>query len=217
MDELHGLFWPGDIENYYPGHQFEEIFKTRLYAPYLEDKTNAQVLDLGANLGVFSIYAQKYSSKVWSLEPDPENFFAFSHTVEFNHFDKIKPIQKAIYIENGTFDFHQNDNKTMKSLHAAIDDGKTPPPPVETITIDKLFKDEGIEHLDLVKLDIEGTEVELVSSAGFREVAPKIDVVIGEYHQWSGRNPNQLKEALENNGFKFEWYPHDAQLFRAYK
>lgn len=217
MENLHALFWPGDIENYYPGHQFEEIFKSRLYAPYLENKPDAKVLDLGANLGTFSLYASKYASQIWSLEPDPENFNAFSYMVAFNHLDNVKPIQKAIFIENGMFPFHQNLNKTMKSLHGAIDDGSSEAPQVEAITLDKLFEDEGIEHIDLMKLDIEGTEAELLASEGFSKVASKISVIVGERHSWNGRHPNQLNEALKNNGFKVTTLPNDADIFVATK
>lgn len=216
MENLNAFFWPGDLESYFPGHQFSEIFKDRLYAPYLEGKTNAQVIDAGSNLGIFSIYANKYASKIWAIEPDPENFTAFAHTVAFNHFDKIVPIQKALYIENGVFPLYQPNNKTAKSLNAAVmHPGAAAPVNVETITIDKLFEVYEIDHVDLFKADIEAAEVELFSGPGFKKVADKIDVIVGEWHDWSGRNKNQLAEALKNNNFEFKWVEHDASIFTA--
>ena len=59
--------------------------------------------------------------------------------------------------------------------------------------------------------------MEVVSSQGFAKVAPKIDVVVGETHAWSGRNPNQIIEAFKQNGFIVNPIQGDAQLFVATK
>ena len=69
----------------------------------------------------------------------------------------------------------------------------------------------------ILKLDIEGSEVELLSSEGFSIVAPKINIIIGEIHSWNGRNPNQIKDALKTNGFNLETVPNDANIFVAKK
>lgn len=216
MENLNAFFWPGDIEQYFIGHQAEEIFKTRPYAPYLEGIKDAYVLDLGANLGLFTLYARKYAKHVWSVEPDPENFAAFAHTAAFGHWKNVTLIQKAIYIENGPFPLYQPANKTAKSMNAAVNHpGAAAPVMIEAITIDTLFEQENIEHVHLLKLDIEGAETEVVSGAGFRKIADKIDVVVGEWHDWSGRNKNQLAEAFKNNNFDFQWLEHDASIFVA--
>jgi len=83
---------------------------------------------------------------------------------------------------------------------------------VEAITIDELFKQEKIEHCDLLKLDVEGSEIEILSSEGFKYVAPKIDTLITERHNWSGRNPNQLNEALKNAGFNITQLQTQADI-----
>ena len=214
MDEskFYGLFFKGDFDNYYLGHQAEEIFKSRLYAPFLEQKADATVLDIGGNIGMFSLYASKYAKQVYTLEPSKDQFETIQKMVEFNGLKNVKPINKAIYIDNATYAFHHNTNKTMYSLHQAVADGSSAPEQVEAISLDKLFEDEGITHVDLMKLDIEGSEIEVLSSAGFRKVADKIDVVVTERHAWAGRNPNQLDEALKINGFTVHTVPNDADI-----
>lgn len=212
-EPLKALFWKGDFDNYFLGHQAEEILKARIYAPYLENVKDAVVIDLGANLGLFSLYASKYAKQVYSLEPSSETFEIFKHMVEFNGLTNVKPINKAIYMENGTFGFGGPDNnRTMRSLHQATWQNGQPQEQVEAITMDKLFEDEGIEHVSLLKLDIEGSEGELLGSEGFRLVAPKIDVVVMENHSWNNRHPNQIKEALKNNGFIVTTLPNDAEI-----
>ncbi|MBI2022159.1 FkbM family methyltransferase, partial [Candidatus Daviesbacteria bacterium] len=117
---------------------------------------------------------------------------------------------------NGEFPFGgPSDNRTMRSLHMAIWPNGKNNEVVEAVTFDKLFEDEKIERVHLLKLDVEGSETEILSSDGFKKVAPKIDVIIGETHKWSGRHPNQVKDALKMNGFEVSGMPHDPEIFIA--
>lgn len=217
MDQnIKGFFWNGDFDSYFLGHQFEEIFKSRIYAPYLENVKDAVVLDIGGNIGLFSLYASKYAKQVYSLEPSLEHFDVFSRMVAFNQLHNVKPLRKALYIDNKDHHFFHNKNKTMFSLHQAVHDGSSQPETVQTISLDQLFEEEGIEHVNLMKLDIEGSEAEILGGEGFRKVAEKIDTIVLETHAWMGRHPNQVKEALKNAGFtSIEQIQNDAQLMVA--
>lgn len=218
MDKLQAIFWNGDIDKYFLGHQFEEIFKSRIYAPYLENKKDAVVLDIGANIGIFSLYASKYAKTVYSLEPSLEHYTVLTQMINHNGLSNVVPIKKAIYIENKELPFGGPDNnKTMTSLHTATWQNGKPNEKVIATTLDTLFKDYNIDHIDLMKIDVEGTEFEILASEGFRKVSSKIDVVIGETHSWANRHPNQIKESLKSNGFVVEGIPNDAQLFVATK
>lgn len=212
MEKLQGIFWRGDFDNYYLGHQFEEIFKARIYAPYLENVKDPVVLDFGGNIGLFSLYASKYAKQVITLEPSKEHYETILEMLKFNGIGNVKVLNKAIYIENKEFPFYHNKNKTMYSLHQGVNDGSSEPEATEAITLDKLFEDENIEHVNLMKLDIEGTEIEVLSSPGFKKVADKIDVIVTERHSWAGRHPHQMDEALKNAGFEVKTVPNDADL-----
>jgi len=212
QNKTYGLFWTGDFDQYYIGHQAEEILKARIYAPYLENKKDAVVIDCGGNIGLFSLYAAKYAKQVYCLEPTPEHQENIERMLLFNEMDNVKLIKKAVWLENTTLPFYRNPNKTMNSLHQAVAHPELPPLQVEAVTLEQLFADEGIEHVDLLKMDIEGSEIEVFASPSFRAVAPKIDVVVTERHAWSGRHPNQLNEALKSNGFEVMTVPNDADI-----
>ena len=218
-NKTYGFFWKGDFDNYFLGHQFQEIFKDRIYAPYLENKKDPIVLDIGANIGLFTLYAQKYAKQVYAVEPSAEHMENITKMLLFNEFKNVKTIQKAIYIEDKVFPLFHNANKTMFSLHQNVQDNSSPPEQVQAITLETLLKDEGIEHVDLLKCDCEGSEVEIFSSISFKNVAYKIDVIVGENHSWNGRHPNQIREAMKNNGFTYEILPkiqpQDADIFVA--
>ena len=145
QNKTYGFFWKGDFDNYYLGHQFQEIFKDRIYKPYLEDKKDPIVLDIGANIGLFTLYASKYAKQVYTVEPSQEHFDNIVHMINFNELKNIKLVRKAIYIEDKVFPLFHNANKTMFSLHQAVADPNLPSEQVEAVTLETLFKEEGIK------------------------------------------------------------------------
>lgn len=216
MNTLHGFFWEGDINEYFPGHQFSEIFKERIYDPYFQGRTNLNVIDVGGNLGIFSLYAQPFSKIIYTLEPSQKAYEAIVMMKEFNHFDNIIPLKIALANTDGTQTFyHRPGNKTMDSLVPDIKTGTTEQ--VKTIRLDTLFKEQKIEHIDVLKLDCEGGEYSIIGGDGFANVADKIDVIIGEYHLWGDeiRNLSQFRDGFLENGFSFKEIPGEAHLFCA--
>jgi FkbM family methyltransferase len=218
-DKLRGVFFYGTIEQNWLGHIMAEVYKDQIYRPYLPlDKKKTTAIDIGANIGMVSIYLSNYFEKVISLEPSFEHFDALNRNLEINEARNVKPINKALYIKNDNMPFGgPTDNKTMRSLHMGTWEKGKHNEMVQTITFDKLFEDEKIEHVDLMKIDCEGSEVEILSSPHFQKVASKIDLIIGEKHNWAGRNPNQMNDALRGAGFKLETIPNDAEIFCARK
>lgn len=214
--KLHTLYFEPPLEDNYFGHQIKEIYYDKTYAPLFENKKIETIIDIGAS-GVTPYYFSQHASKVYAIEPSKNHYEALLKMIEVNEMTNVTPINKAIYVENKTFPLFQNKNKTMKSLHMAIDDKSGEPEMVEAITLPKLFEDNNIEHVDIMKIDMEGSEFEVISHSTFSKVADKIDVVVGETHTWANRNENQMKDALESRGFKFEWLNSEAKLFIARK
>lgn len=216
-DQLRALFFYGDFNHNWIGEQMVDIYHDKIYQkllPLIKEGTLA--LDIGSNIGIVSMYLAHYFEKVIALEPSWEHFDALNRNLKINEKNNVKAIKKAVYIKNGQFPFGgPSNNKTMRSLHMSTwQDGKSSEM-VETITLDTLFEEEKIEKVDLMKLDIEGTEIEILSSDGFRKVAPKINNIIGETHKWNGRHPNQLIDALKSNGFSVDFMKHDQEIFVA--
>mgnify|MGYP001571778710 CR=1 FL=1 len=215
--EINAIFFKPPISSNFIGHQMAEVYKDQVYAPFLNGKKDLTILDIGANIGITSYYFSQFAKQVYSLEPSREHFMILCKMIEFNGLKNVKPIKKAIFMEDKSLPFFHNKNKTMNSLHMAVNDNSSPSEEVECITFDTLFENEKIEHVDFMKLDVEGSEVEVLSSEGFRKVAPKIDLIILEVHQWNGRHPNQIKDALKSNGFTVDQIPNDANILVAKK
>ena len=215
MNDIHGFFFVPPIENNYIGHQFAEIYRDRIYAPFVEGKTDMTILDIGANIGATAYYFSRYAKTVYAVEPSLEQFDILARMIAFNKIKNIVPVNKAIYIKNGTFPLFHNKNKTMYSLHQNVNDNSSPSEDVETITIQGLMDTNKIDEVDLMKLDVEGSEVEILSSTSFKEVASRIKTIITERHAWSGRHENQLIDALKDVGYQVNQIPTSADVLVA--
>lgn len=217
--QLRAIFFYGELEDNWIGAQMVDIYHDKIYrqfTPLFKEGTLA--LDIGGNIGLVSMHLSRFFERVITLEPSEEHFEALNRNLEANNITNVKTIKKAIYIKKGEFPFGgPSDNKTMRSLHMATWPNKKHGEIVETITLDQLFEEEKIEHVDLLKLDIEGSEFEVLSHNSFKKVAPKIDAIIGEFHKWGGRNPHQIYDALKMNGFEVSGMPHDSEIFVARK
>ena len=216
-EQLQGFFWRGNIENYYLGHQMAEIYKDKLYHPYFpNDRGGSVCLEIGAHIGIATYLFSHHFDKVYAIEPSLEHFDLLQMMVRSNDLKNVTPIKAAVWIENKQMPFFHNKNKTMFSLHMAVNDGSSKEEMVDGMTFDKIFNDYKIDHVNLMKLDVEGSEVELLSSTGFKQVSEKIDTIVLEVHAWNNRHPNQVEEALRNSGFTYiRLIPNDASIIVA--
>ena len=213
---INAIFFNTPIETNFIGHQMAEVYRDRVYDPILGGKKGLTILDIGANVGVTSYYFSQFAKDVYAVEPSLQHFDILTRMIAFNKLQNVHPIKKAIYIKKGTYPFGGTAvNKTMRSLHAAIWDEGKPDEEVEAITIKDLIEENKIKKVDFMKLDVEGSETEILSSTAFKEVADMIGAIVVERHSWSGRHENQLNEALKSVGFEVSGIPNAADLLLA--
>lgn len=199
-------FFFHDFPNAHIPEILKELYTDAVYRPYLEHKRDLVMLDVGANVGLFSYYAAPFAQKIYAVEPSAVHQRALEMMIGFNQLtEKVIPVQKALSHENGTAQFFHNGNVTMYSLKEEVNSLPEEVETVETITFDKLFEDLGLDHVDFMKIDIEGAEAEVFGSEGFEKVKEKIDIIMGEFHTWSGVQPRQFMTYFTDRGFTFEW------------
>jgi FkbM family methyltransferase len=214
---MQALFWSGNIEENFIGVQASEIFKERIYDPFIRGRKDLVIFDIGANVGIFTLYAQDKAKIIYALEPSKEHFECFTQMIGFNGFKNIVPINKAISNYNKQSTLYNHSNKTSHSLYPARLDSVTGTEDVECIRFDKIFEDYKIDHVDFMKFDAEGIEAEVFGGDGFANVADKIDTIVFETHSWMDRNEHQVIDSLKIRGFKVDQIPNDAKLWVATK
>ena len=157
------------------------------------------VVDLGANVGTFSIYIYPYSKQIFSVEPNPEAYKLLKNTVEVNNLNKITTIECAITGSNGERFFKDYNDEHKQYGSGVIND--TEGIKVKGMAIDTFMVENKIDYIDLLKVDIEGCELEFFESKGFQSVVNRIGTIIGEYH--NGGIQNRIMGLLNGAGFKF--------------
>lgn len=208
-------FFFRDFKNSYIPNILEEIYKDRVYAPFLTDQKDLTIVDWGANIGLTSYFFKEYAKQVYAVEPSKRHQEVIETMLEYNKIDNVKLCKYAISNEDGKTKFYHNDNVTMFSLKDTVNK-KDDFEEVETLTPESFMKREGITHIDLLKFDCEGSESEIITSEGFRNVADKIDVIVGEYHSWTSMSKEQFALCFSDLGFTFKWYTGtEASVFSA--
>lgn len=198
---MKSIYYNGELENAYIDAILKEIYRERVYDRFLLGKENAECLDIGANVGLVSQYLARFSSKVYAVEPSADHFAALSKMVKENKLENVVPYNAALMDKDGDVTFYHNPNATMYSTVAAVNDGSEAET-VKGVDAHTLFKDLKIDKIDFMKLDVEGSEFDVLVSTGFERVADRIGSIMIEYHTWTNRNPGQLFDIVKGYGFK---------------
>ncbi len=204
-----------DFENSYIPQILEEIYIKQVYKPFLEGQKDLTIVDIGANIGLTSFYFKDFAKKVFSIEPSKQHTECIKALIEQNKIDNIELYPFAISNENGKTKFYHNDNVTMFSMEDTVNK-KNDFEEIETLTLDNFMKRAQIDKIDLLKLDVEGSEGKVITSEGFRKVADKIKVIVGEWHNWCPMSKDVFMNEFRDQGFEFKWLTNtQASVFTA--
>ena len=153
------LFWYGCYEK-----DLGELLKKML-------RPNDVFIDIGGNIGYFSLLSASISPsvKVISFEPVKDLFKKMKENFSINDRKNIVAINAAVGEMNEQCELFLSapDNLGMPSFHQPENySGRKEK--VEVIAIDDWLKTSGLTKIDLIKLDIEGSE--LAALKGMRAV-----------------------------------------------
>jgi FkbM family methyltransferase len=128
------------------------------------------VMDVGANAGVYSFSAAKRvgpQGRVIAVEPFPGCVRCLQETRSINGFDWMTVRQAAASDEVGEAFLKLYGASELNELTLEEpEDGRSNVLKVARLTLDSLIELEGLERLDLLKIDAEGHEVEVIAGAG---------------------------------------------------
>ena len=147
------------------------------------------VLDIGANEGDFSLGVKERLENVTvhAFEPHPKTFARLQK--RFSNDSRFIVNQAALAATNGQFvlyDFIAEEGTNKASLFGAtfenVYPGESRGIEVPAVTIDDYVEANGIEHIDLLKLDIEGGEKAALEGARRTLAAGRVDVIQFEFN-----------------------------------
>lgn len=152
--------------------------------PPLPDFRPETILDLGANIGLASIYfATRYpQARVWSVEPLPENIELLERNLAPFR-DRVTILRCGLGEVAGTLPyFPSKDRRNFGggTFQGGLGDvSRAMPLPIRTLT--EVMTVEGIPQPDIIKLDVEGFEGPILRGAP-ESIIGATRVVIGELH-----------------------------------
>lgn len=203
--------------NSYIPHILRELYLDSIYKPYLDGKKDLTIFDLGGNIGLFSMYASQFAKEIFTFEPSKETFELLQKNIRENGFDNVRLYQKAIHTEDEKIKFYHNSNTTMNSTMEVVEDKSQEVEEVEGIRLDTFIKQEKIEKIDFMKMDLEGVENEIIGSKSFENIVPILDAMVVELHSWGGYNYQQTVTTLRDYGFQIVTIPSEATILGARK
>lgn len=190
-----------------PWQIFQEIWRYRVYTRKYPRGWNApqKIVDIGANIGVFSLMAaQRWcQAHILAFEPSPSNFSWLEHNVRSSHARQITCRPVAVAGTRGEARFYL---KGDSGWHSLIGDGAKTSIAVQTITLDDVLNETDAKQIDILKLDCEGAEYDILSTRQAM-ISWHVRYVAMEYHEISGHTADELTTIFEDAGFYTEIIP----------
>ncbi|MEZ4180639.1 MAG: FkbM family methyltransferase [Candidatus Doudnabacteria bacterium] len=162
------------------------------------------VLDLGGHIGTFAmlIKSRWKNAKIFSMEPVKSNQDLFAKNIQANNYQDVVLIPKALFDQAGQYyiDFSgkQFDALTVSRVKPHHGDYIV----IDAISLDQLLGQYQIELIDLVKMDIEGSEY-IVLPKCLDQLSKVAKRLIMEYHPAGDQaKRNQLVQLFDEAGWE---------------
>ena len=151
-----------------------------IYDEYLKDKKDLVILDIGANVGFFSLYAHDSAKRVISVEPTP------SHQNIFEKITKsatnIELVKAALSDTDAPITFYMSDTNSTTNCIVHELNKYTKSVTVQGVCLKTLLDQNNIDHVDFCKIDIEGSEMKAITVETVTPVFDSIDSIFIECH-----------------------------------
>jgi FkbM family methyltransferase len=180
----------------------EEIFVRRAYF-FPARRDDPFIIDCGANIGLATLFfkATYPAARVLAFEPDPRLFSIFERNIQRNGLQGVTAVPKTIFHHAGRIQLRPA-VYPAGGFWGLARTGDRVALDVEAVDL----CDAITEHVDFVKMDIEGVEGKVVRRLGESGKLALIERLVIEYHHNGGHDQNlsDLLIPLEDAGFTYQ-------------
>lgn len=182
----------------------EEIFKSHHY--YLDLPPTPRILDLGAHIGLSTLYFKQLykDAEILAIEPHPDNYQLLLTNLGENIVAGVetrqvmvaaKPGKEKLYFDSTDDHWYSTAGMVNGAWnHRQISNSIS----VEAVTLCSLLD----RHYDLVKMDIESAEWSVLPAA--KACLENADHFLIELHPKEGVDPDSLQHLFVNLGYDVE-------------
>ena len=161
------------------------VFNESVYTPPgYEICESDTIIDVGANIGAFAIFAARRArnGRVFAIEPSRESYSIVERNIKTNGLDNVIIEHAAIAGVAGPVTLHLSDLGTGDhSIEAVLAGETSQSEQISGITLADLFAKHDIQKCDFLKLNCEGAEFPIVESLT-PELAGRLQRIALAYH-----------------------------------
>lgn len=191
----------------FEGFENEELDFLRLFL-----KKGDTFLDIGANIGLFSLIASTKigaEGRILAFEPSPKTFSRLQENLLLNEMNNSEAFNIGLSNAEGVLQLNVSENG-FDAWNSFVDtkDGKFQvTTEAKVLKLDDVIRDKDVKNVALVKLDVEGWEKYVLQGGEtfFKNHSPVVMVEFTETNTFAaGYHVQELYDILEGWGYK--WY-----------
>jgi FkbM family methyltransferase len=174
-------------------------------------KHSLTIIDIGANIGSVSLLLAKSfeNSKIFAIEPTNYAYNKLLNNLNLNNKLNNKVFLKQFFITNkkkplkvwSSWNFNKSDSKHQKHLGDLKEIKQN-----SYLSLNQFIKDEGLESIDFIKIDVDGYELDVLLSGEefLRNNKPIIFIEIAPYlYPEFGYSCLELIKFIQKLGYTF--------------
>lgn len=176
--------------------QYKELFADGAYA-FDAGRTDPVIIDCGANIGMSILYFKRLypASRISAFEASPEIAVFLRDNLAKNKIDDVNLVEKAVWTDNEGIWFG-SEKSDASSIYLGENKILVPSVRLRDVLL-------GQDRIDLLKIDIEGAEIEVLKDC--HGALGKVQNLFVEFHSYLGQPQRlgELMQVLEMNGFRY--------------
>jgi len=192
IEKVNGFWVPSNdihIDDWKSGKPFTQNKCLLKFLDYCktQNKKFKNVIDIGAWCGTWSKAIEPFARSVISFEPDKVHFECLQRNCTINCIPRLEAVGSRI----GTISLTQDNFTQAKRIDTSGD--------IKLVTLDST----GYENVDLIKIDVEGYEMEVLKGAGkLLETVQYIMIELNNNSKKYGSSNIEIENYLRSLGFK---------------
>ncbi|MFC7070955.1 FkbM family methyltransferase [Halobaculum lipolyticum] len=182
------------------------IYRTGEYEPEICDRLvrlvdeGGTAIDVGGHIGSHTVSMRDAVGKtgeVFVFEPHPESSSLIEKTINENGWSNVEVFEKCLSETVGEVQLSETDGNTSCSSVDRSNDGDYT---VEAIRLSEFLTDRGVQSVDVLKIDIEGAEIEVIRDLDGS--LDRIEAIVLELHrhQLSASELSEIYTILDRDG-----------------
>jgi FkbM family methyltransferase len=192
-----------------------QAFETKTLSRFAElVKPNDTVLDIGANIGMFSLLGSRLvgdNGRVIAFEPSRKTFDVLNENLKLNNCKNVETVQLALGDTEGSIFLGEVENDALNFIDKNQKSGEE----VALKLLDNYLKENKIAKIDFIKIDIEGAEYLCFKGATEMLKKHRPTIIMECNENWChrfGYSVFELLNFLSQFDYRFENYDDNQWL-----